>query len=179
MKLMPVHTLIKSSFITLFFVMITLCQCLKAQDELMLDASNTAIVEENLITAGQPSSADFERLNTFGVSHVINLRTQGEHTKFDAEKLSEKLGLSYMVLPIAGSAGINKENALKLDQLLNQSKGKVFLHCGSSNRVGALLALREFYVKGKSAEAALKYGKEAGLSSLKGHVKSILKNSQK
>lgn len=144
-----------------------------------LEAKNMKQITDNLISAGQPTEEDLKKLKANDFSHVINLRPASENIPFDEANTSKELGLKYSNLPIAGPADINKDNALKLDALLKQSDEKVLLHCGSANRVGALLALREFYVNGKSAEQALEYGRNAGLTSLEGKVKQVLDEGKK
>jgi len=55
----------------------------------------------------------------------------------------------------------------------------VLVHCGSGNRVGALLALRAS-LDGADDEKALALGREGGLSSLEGVVRERLdENSDK
>ena len=50
----------------------------------------------------------------------------------------------------------------------------VLLHCGSGNRVGALLALAAFHVDGRPADAALQYGLDSGLTRLEPVVRDHL-----
>ena len=49
----------------------------------------------------------------------------------------------------------------------------VLVHCGSGNRVGALLALQKSQ-EGADVEAAVAYGKEGGLTRLEEHVRKLL-----
>ena len=69
----------------------------------------------NVITAGQPSPADFEALKAAGVTHVINLRPATEDAGFDQAALMQKLGLDYMVIPVAGADDLNADTARALD----------------------------------------------------------------
>ena len=50
----------------------------------------------------------------------------------------------------------------------------VYLHCASSNRVGASWALYQAQRKGVPAEDAIEMGKAAGLTSLESRVRSVL-----
>jgi hypothetical protein len=52
------------------------------------------------------------------------------------------------------------------------------VHCGSSNRVGALLALRAAWLKGATLEAALAAGRSAGLTGLESAVRSAIANRE-
>jgi uncharacterized protein (TIGR01244 family) len=93
----------------------------------------------------------------------------------DEKSLVEKAGMKYHSLPIAGVAGLTRDNVATFDRLLAESQeGKVLLHCASGNRVGAMMALRARWVQGKSAEEALAIGKGAGLKGLEADVKTLL-----
>jgi len=48
------------------------------------------------------------------------------------------------------------------------------LYCASSNRVGAMLALKAHWVDGESPEEALELGLAAGLTSLERSVRDLL-----
>ena len=129
----------------------------------------------NLITGGQPALKDLQTMAASGVKVVINLRTKGEFGAFDEAAELAKLGVRYELFEIDGGADITKANAIKLDALLNKAQGKVLVHCASSNRVGALLALREFYIKGQTAEQAMAFGRSAGMSGLTETVAKMIK----
>jgi protein tyrosine phosphatase (PTP) superfamily phosphohydrolase (DUF442 family) len=79
--------------------------------------------------------------------------------------------------PIEGGGAVNFENAVALDKLLQSYDEPVLIHCGSGNRVGALLALG-LIKKGVDQQAALEYGKDAGLTRLEGRVLEVIENDQ-
>lgn len=135
-------------------------------------ATGQAASVGGITPAGQP---DAEALRVFaenGYEAVIDLRTPPEDRGMDEPAVVEELGMRYVAMPI-GSGDITFESAAALDELLAGFDGPVLLHCGSSNRVGALLALRAS-AKGMDDEAALELGKRAGLSSLEPKVREAL-----
>jgi uncharacterized protein (TIGR01244 family) len=77
----------------------------------------------------------------------------------------ESLGMDYVLFPIENRAAISFDNAAELDKLIESYDAPVLIHCGSGNRVGALLALRQS-LNGADDEAAVAYGKEGGLTGL-------------
>ncbi len=115
------------------------------------------------VAAGQPSEADLARLADKGFVAVIDLRGEDEDRGYDEAATADALGLEYTPLPIPDRDAVNADNALKLGELLDQYDGPVLVHCGSSNRVGALVALLEAE-RGASADAALEAGRAAGLT---------------
>jgi protein tyrosine phosphatase (PTP) superfamily phosphohydrolase (DUF442 family) len=104
---------------------------------------------------------------------IIDLRQIHEDRGFDEAGVVAALNMTYIVLPIGDAAAISDENASRLDKILSGFDGPVLLHCTSSNRVGALLALRQRLHGATSAEA-LQTGTAAGLTSLRQTVEAKL-----
>jgi len=125
---------------------------------------------EAITAAGQPNENGLKELADSGYAAVIDLRTEGEDRGLDEKVVVESLGMDYISLPIEGRGAISFENAAKLDRILSKYDEPVLVHCGSSNRVGALFALRE-KMNGADDEDALAFGKSAGMTSLEDTVK--------
>lgn len=140
-----------------------------------IQAINALYPSKNIITAGQPTENDITQLVQAGVSTVINMRTEGEYTAYDEKSVVEANRMSYIHIPVNGAKGMSKENAQKLDEAIAASKGRIFVHCGSGNRVGGLFAMRAFHIQGKSTDEAMAEGKKSGLTSLAPVVESQLK----
>lgn len=143
-----------------------------------LEAPNVRQQAPNLITGGHPSRGDLETLKESGITTVINL--QGlEEGSLEEAAIADELGLHYIALPVTGRNDLTFENAEKLDAALKLADGPTFLHCASSNRVGALMALRAFHVQKMSPVDALKVGKDAGLASLASTVEALIETTNK
>ena len=112
---------------------------------------------EGITTAGQPSEGALSAVAAAGYKTVIDLRGPKEDRGLDEKKTVEGLGMKYVNLPVNGASGVSYENANALDKLLADLPKPVLLHCASSNRVGALLALRA-KAKGTDSEKALDVG---------------------
>ena len=129
------------------------------------------------VSSGQPSEADLETLAEQGYVAVIDLRGEGENRGYAEAAAAEAAGLEYTPLPIPNADAVDFDNARKLGELLDQYDGPVVVHCGSGNRVGALVALLEAD-RGASDEEALDAGRAAGLTRLEGLVKERLEESE-
>ncbi len=127
---------------------------------------------DGISTAGQPDEKALKVFADNGYAAVIDLRTPGESRGIDEARLVEEMGMDYVSLPV-GRDGISFENARSLDELISRYDGPVLVHCGSGNRVGALLALRAS-LKGADDEAAMAAGREGGLTSLEEQVREVL-----
>jgi uncharacterized protein (TIGR01244 family) len=135
---------------------------------------NEARPAPGLITSGQPTEAQFAALPAAGVATVIHLRPTTEKGTGWEEARAKELGLDFVRLPIDGAKDVTEANARKLAELLAGAKGPVLLSCGSSNRCGALLALKSFHVDGKSKDEALAFGRSGGLKALEPTVAGLL-----
>jgi uncharacterized protein (TIGR01244 family) len=134
--------------------------------------SGTVTPVDGITAAGQPNEAALAIFAKEGYSTVIDLRTKSEDRGMDEEAIAVELGMEYIALPI-GRNDITFENAKTLGEIIEVIDGPILLHCGSSNRVGALLALGKS-LAGADNDTALQYGQENGLTSLEGLVRKIL-----
>ena len=129
-----------------------------------------------LYASGQPTIDDLAALASAGVRSVINLRAADEQIDYDEASEAERLGLSYTWLPIAGPDAVTAEAAACLAGVLDQARmqGDVLIHCASSNRVGALIALDRGIAQGAPRDEALAIGRAAGMTSLEPLVTRLL-----
>ena len=132
-------------------------------------------LDQRFHVSAQPSAEALVKLPAAGVRTVINLRPPAETPDLDEKEVVEKAGMKYLSLPIAGAAGLTRENVAAFDRAMaGADEGKVLMHCASGNRVGAMMALRARWIQGKTADEALAIGKGSGLKGLEGDVRSLL-----
>lgn len=130
--------------------------------------ANLAQPYPSLFTSGQLDREQMTALAQAGVATFISLRQASEGGAGWEEEFAAGLGVRFVRLPIAGADDISWQKAGELDGVLAAAgDAPQVLYCGSSNRVGALLALRAASVLGDSPEAAMALGESAGLSSLR------------
>lgn len=130
---------------------------------------------DGITSSGQPDEAALDVFADAGYVAVIDLRGEQEVRGIDERSAVLETGMEYISMPVVGSDAINFDNASKLDQLIHTYDGPVLIHCGSGNRVGALLALRHS-LNGADDEAAIKFGLEAGMTRLEGVVRERLQD---
>jgi uncharacterized protein (TIGR01244 family) len=129
---------------------------------------------EGLVTGGQPAPAEWAELKAQGVTTIINLRPPAEMAGRNEAAEVGATGMAYIELPVAGAEDIDADNARRLWSLLKASPAPVFVHCASGNRVGALLALGAAQSGAMGADAALEFGRSAGLRGLEPVVRERL-----
>ena len=129
---------------------------------------------DGISSAGQPDEAALQVFAEAGYAAVIDMRGPGEDRGIDDFPAAvEGRGMDYIAFPITSAEQFSFETARDLDDILERIDGPVLLHCGSGNRVGAMLALRES-LKGAGAEQALQYGRDAGMTGLEPTVRQVL-----
>jgi uncharacterized protein (TIGR01244 family) len=119
-------------------------------------------VRPDIATAGQPSDAALEDIKKAGFKTIISLRTQEEGSLEEKPKV-EALGLEYVNIPI-GHEPISTADVSLFEKILGDSKNHpVFIHCASSNRVGAMWYIHEVLKEGKDEATALADARKAGM----------------
>jgi uncharacterized protein (TIGR01244 family) len=139
------------------------------------DVSNIHHPSAQHFTSGQPTQTQLQAFNELGVTKVINLRSHEEMASIDESTWAANLGMSYHHIPVAGGGDLTREKVAEFHRVMSANEGeKTLLHCASSNRVGALTALRAAWFQGASKEEALAKGREYGLRSLEPMVEKLL-----
>ncbi|NWL15528.1 hypothetical protein FHG08_07315 [Pseudoalteromonas sp. Scap03] len=171
--------LIKQLCTSVFIAAIAVSTVIASEQPVATDVVNNVSIKNfaahnNLIfSAAQPTKEQFKQLSQAKVKHVINLRAADEQD-WDEGALVNSLGMSYHLIEIAGAKDVNTDNAKQLANLLEQLKGEsVVVHCASSNRVGALMAISA-HQQGTDIKYAIEIGKQWGMASLEPVVRKVM-----
>jgi protein tyrosine phosphatase (PTP) superfamily phosphohydrolase (DUF442 family) len=128
-----------------------------------------------IATSGQPTAEQFAALPAAGVRRVVNLRLADEPGTGWEEARAAELGMQFVRLPIAGTDGLTRANVARFAEVLAAGgDAATLVSCASSNRVGAMLALKAYWLDGSSADDALAIGQAAGLTKLEPPVRELL-----
>jgi len=140
-----------------------------------LGVANAAEPLPGLLTAAQPDEAQLAALTDAGVGTAISFRPRDESGAGWEEAFAADRALDFHRIPVAGASDLSREAVEELDRLLAEAgNGPTLLYCASSNRVGALLALRAYWLQGVPSQEALQLGREAGLRGLEPAVAELL-----
>lgn len=119
---------------------------------------------EGVATAGQPREEHLRQLADKGYKAVVDLRTAGEPRDYDEAVAAREAGLEYLNLPVAGPP--EDEMFDRFRQVMRDpGKRPVLVHCGSANRVGALLIPYLVLDEGQDPQEALNTAVSVGLRS--------------
>lgn len=120
--------------------------------------------DELTLVCGKLDQAKVTALAQAGVELVINLQPDDE-LSFDEALAVKQAGMAYEQLPIKDASDLKQLNILAFDHLLRQYHGqKTVIHCGSGSRVGAAVALRAGWLRGRKMETAMERGYSHGLT---------------
>ncbi len=146
----------------------------EATPQLQADVPHLHIPRAGLVTGGQPAADAWGDLHAAGVRRVISLLPASEVAGRDEAAEVRANGMDYVQIDVASANDLTADKARRLWQALQGDKGTVLVHCASGNRVGALLALGAMQVGDMTPQAALEFGKAAGLTKLEPVVRERL-----
>lgn len=162
----------------LYLSLLVVAQAFAGETLVTVHLPNMQHPQESRIVSGAIDAADIGRLRAAGVRHLINLRTKEESKGLDEAVIAAGLGIDYHWIPIQGAESLTLQNARMLDSALAQAGDELTLvHCASGNRAGALIAVREAWIRHRSMDDAIAEGKRWGLTSLESSVRSLLQES--
>jgi protein tyrosine phosphatase (PTP) superfamily phosphohydrolase (DUF442 family) len=142
-----------------------------------LEIPNVGEPLPNLLTAGGLTPEGMAALVEAGYSRFISLRSPDEEGSGWEEDFAAASGIAFQRIAVPGPAGVTRENVEALDALLDEGGDEAtVLYCASSNRVGALLALRAHWLDGVGPDSALALGRAAGMTGLEPLVTGLMAN---
>jgi uncharacterized protein (TIGR01244 family) len=100
-----------------------------------------------------------------GFRSVINLRLPSEPGVAEEAAVVEQAGMTYIHLPMDGSAPENATAERFLEAIANPANQPAYIHCASANRVGAMWAIKRVVLDGWPRDRAIAEGQAIGLKS--------------
>jgi uncharacterized protein (TIGR01244 family) len=145
------------------------------EEAAMAGLPHVAFPAPHRVASGRLQAGDIATLKRAGIRQVIDLSLDSETPGFDEAAAVRAAGIGYHNLPIRGAGDLTRARVAQFDRLLRDAGDQLTLvHCASSNRVGAMIALRAALIDGRSSEAALAEGRRWGLKSLEPAVRERL-----
>jgi uncharacterized protein (TIGR01244 family) len=141
----------------------------------LADLSHVGFPAPHRVASGRLQASDVAILKRAGIHEVIDLSVDSETPDFDEAAAMQAAGIGYHNLPIHGSQDLTRTRVAQFNRLLvDAADSDTLVHCASSNRVGAMIALRAALIEGRSNEEALAEGRRWGLKSLEPAVRERL-----
>jgi protein tyrosine phosphatase (PTP) superfamily phosphohydrolase (DUF442 family) len=126
---------------------------------------NACQILPTVVTGGQPTREQLEALATTGNAIVLDTREPMEPRAFDEPALVRELGMEYRVIPIGPHSMSDTTLSAIRSALAEAGERKVFVHCGSGNRVGGALIPVLMLDHGMEEEDAVDAAMRVGLRS--------------
>lgn len=125
------------------------------------------VTQTGLLVGGQPTPEHLEAIQRAGYRTVISLRTADERGDEGERAIVERLGMTFVSIPVAGAGGLTEGNARKLGEALAQLDAlPAVVHCATGQRSSAMLGLEAFVVDRVSAAVAIELAKSLGMKKL-------------
>jgi protein tyrosine phosphatase (PTP) superfamily phosphohydrolase (DUF442 family) len=130
--------------------------------------------DQQTIVCGVLDEDKISALAAAGVEVVINLQADADLI-FDEATAVTQAGMYYQQLAISGTDDLKQLKILAFDNILRQYHGKkTAIHCRSGNLVGAAIALRAGWLRGRKMDTAMERGRSHGLTKLEQEVHNRL-----
>lgn len=126
---------------------------------------NGRVPLDGVMTAGQPSAAVLAELAAAGITTVVDLRTSEEPRGFDEAVIARAAGLEYHNIPVAAGSLGSSQFAQVRELLRAVERRPILVHCGSANRVGAVMLPYLVLDEHRAPDEALRIAHEIGLRS--------------
>jgi tyrosine-protein phosphatase SIW14 len=102
---------------------------------------NPGKINDGLFRGAQPNEQGLEELKKLGITTIVDLRAEDRGKSEWERKQSEKLGMKFVHIPIAGFAAPTNEEVAQFLSLFNDSQQKIFVHCLlGEDRTGVFVA---------------------------------------
>lgn len=146
-----------------------------APQDALKDLPQVSFPAAHRVASGRLQASDVALLKDAGIRQVIDLSADSETPDFDEAAAMRKAGIDYHNLPIHGARDLTLDSLAQFDQLLRHAgTQETLVHCASSNRVGAMIALRAAMIQGQPIDAALQEGRRWGLKNMEPAVRERL-----
>jgi precorrin-6B methylase 2/protein tyrosine phosphatase (PTP) superfamily phosphohydrolase (DUF442 family) len=133
---------------------------------------------ENLILSGQFSPEDLSLIKELGIEKIVSLRTPQE-LDWNEKSAVESAGLEYLEFPFLTPESLTDEIFEQVCVLFRDSMGKMLIHCGGADRVGAVWLVHRVLSDGLSVEQAEVEAAEVGLKTAAYREKALAYLAQK
>lgn len=129
-------------------------------NEIKSEIKNYNRATTTLATSGALGEGAVKELSKKEFATIIDLRTEREGTASEKSAV-ETSKMTYINIPVTGD-GISDEQLANFTKVYEIAKKPILLHCGSGNRVGAMLT-RYYLSKGMEKDLAFERGRTAGM----------------
>ena len=116
---------------------------------------NVIQIDDQILTAGQPSEDQLQDLSSEGYKVVINLATiDPRYSLNDEEKSCDNLGMTYVHIPVEWTAPKVEDYQAFKDAMDKTAQQKTLIHCAANYRVTAFYSVYAKQTLGWSDEQA-------------------------
>lgn len=127
------------------------------------------------VVGGLPTRAQIDEAWDSNFDSAMSLMSNDEPGCVDIGRYAASKGIRYIRLVVRGPDEITESMAWQFASTLSMLDKPAIIHSAKGERVGALFALKAFFVDEASAEEALAIGEAAGMGQLAPRVRKLLR----
>ena len=126
---------------------------------------NERKITDGITIAGQPTTAELEKLKESGFRTVVNLRAASESGALpDEERLVEEAGLNYAEIPVASNTLDDLAVQRFIGAVATTDSQPALVHCAGGGRAGLMTLLHLAIEHGWSLAQAMEEGEKLGIA---------------
>lgn len=133
-----------------------------------------ARLHDGYVVGGLPSKVQFEAAVEAGFDSAMSLMSNDEEGIADVAPYASSLGVRYIRFTIKDKSELTEAMAWQFASTLALLGKPAIVHSAKGQRVGAIFALKAFFVDEAEVDEAMQIGAAAGMGDLASYVRSRL-----
>jgi len=119
---------------------------------------NAGKISDQLFRGAQPALSSLPQLKTFGITTIVDLRSEAPSTRENERHLAESLGLRFVHIPVDGFSTPSSPQLAQFFSLFRETTPQtVFVHCEfGEDRTGVFIASYRIAIQHWTADQALR-----------------------
>jgi tyrosine-protein phosphatase SIW14 len=119
---------------------------------------NAGKITDRLYRGAQPRAGGLEQLKMFGITTIVDLRSEDSGVRNREKKEAEALGIHFVSIPVSGWSAPSTDQVAQFLSLFGEdSTERVFVHCRlGEDRTGVFVATYRMAAQKWPAEQAIK-----------------------
>lgn len=118
---------------------------------------NAGKISDQLYRGAQPRKGGLEQLKKFGITTIVDLRSESAALREREKKEAESLGLHFISIPVGGFSAPTSDQVAQFLSLFGENSAKIFVHCHfGEDRTGVFVATYRMALQKWPADEAIK-----------------------
>ena len=118
---------------------------------------NAGKISDQLYRGAQPRKGGLEQLKKFGITTIVDLRSESAGLREREKKEAESLGLHFVSIPVGGFSPPTSDQVVQFLSLFGENSARIFVHCHfGEDRTGVFVAAYRMALQKWPVDEAIK-----------------------